>query len=114
MLNQTVLVGRLVREPEVIETENGAKVSNISLAVPRSFKNAEGEYETDFIEVTLWNNIAQSTSEYCKKGDLVGVKGRIQTDSYEKDGEKKFLMKVIADRVTFLSSKSKSEPEPAL
>ena len=114
MLNQAVLVGRLTRDLEVRETENGKMVSNITLAVPRSFKNAEGEYETDFIEVTLWNNIAQSTSEYCKKGDLVGVKGRIQTDSYEKDGEKKLLMKVIADRVTFLSSKSKSEPEPAL
>ena len=114
MLNQAVLVGRIVRDPEVRETENGAKISNLTLAVPRSFKNAEGAYETDFIDVTLWNNIAQSTSEYCKKGDLVGVKGRIQTDSYEKDGEKKLLMKVIADRVTFLSSKSKSEPEPAL
>ena len=114
MLNQTVLVGRIVRDPEIKETENGAKLSNLTLAVPRSYKNEEGVYETDFIDVTLWNNIAQSTSEYCKKGDLVGVKGRIQTDSYEKDGEKKLLMKVIADRVTFLSSKSKSEPEPAL
>ena len=114
MLNQTVLVGRITRDPEVIETEGGSKVSNLTLAVPRSFKNAEGAYATDFIDVTVWNNIAQSTSEYCKKGDLVGVKGRIQTDSYEKDGEKKLLMKVIADRVTFLSSKSKSEPEPAL
>lgn len=114
MLNQTVLVGRIVRDPEIKETENGAKLSNLTLAVPRSYKNEEGVYETDFIDVTLWNNIAQSTSEYCKKGDLVGVKGRIQTDSYEKDGEKKLLMKVIADRVTFLSSKSKSEPESAL
>ena len=114
MLNQAVLVGRIVRDPEVRETENGAKVSNLTLAVPRSFKNAEGEYETDFIDVTLWSNIAVTTSEYCGKGDLVGVKGRIQTDSYEKDGEKKYAMNIIADKVTFLSSKSKSEPEPAL
>ena len=114
MMNQAVLVGRLTRDLEVHETENGKLVSNITLAIPRPYKNEEGVYDTDFIDVTLWNNIAQSTSEYCKKGDLVGVKGRIQTDSYEKDGEKKLLMKVIADRVTFLSSKSKSEPEPAL
>ena len=98
MLNQTVLVGRLVRKPEVIETENGAKVSNISLAVQRSFKNVEGEYETDFIEVTLWNNIAQSTSEYCKKGDLVGVSGRLQVN------EKKEI-ELIGEKITFLSSK---------
>ena len=114
MLNQAVLVGRIVRDPELRETENGAKVSNLTLAVPRSFKNAEGEYETDFIDVTLWAHVAETTNEYCRKGDLVGVKGRIQSDSYEKDGEKKFAMNIIADKVTFLSSKAKTEPEPAL
>lgn len=114
MLNQAVLVGRLTREPDVQENETGSKVSNLTLAVPRSFKNAEGEYETDFIEITLWNSIAENTAEYCHKGDLIGVKGRIQVDSYEKDGEKKFIQKVVADRITFLSSKAKAEPEPAL
>ena len=88
MLNQAVLVGRLTRDPEVIETENGNKVSNISLAIPRNYKNAEGVYETDFIDVTLWNGVAENTAEYCKKGDIVGVKVRIQADSFEKDGEK--------------------------
>ena len=114
MLNQTVLVGRIVRDPEIKETENGAKLSSLTLAVPRSYKNEEGVYETDFIDVTLWSNIAVTTSEYCRKGDLVGVKGRIQTDSYEKDGEKKFAMNIIADKVSFLSSKAKTEPEPEM
>lgn len=114
MLNQAVLVGRIVRDPEIKETENGAKLSNLTLAVPRSYKNEEGVYETDFIDVTLWSNIAVTTSEYCRKGDLVGVKGRIQTDSYEKDGEKKFAMNIIADKVSFLSSKAKTEPEPEM
>lgn len=114
MLNQAVLVGRLTKDPDVVENESGSKVSNLTLAVPRSFKNADGEYESDFIEITLWNNIAENTAEYCKKGDLVGVKGRIQVDSYEKDGEKKFSQKIVAERVTFLSSKTKAEPEPAL
>ena len=114
MLNQVVMVGRLTKDPEVIEIENGKKVSNIAIAVPRNFKNEKGEYETDFIEVTMWNGIAENTAEYCHKGDIVGVKGRIQVDNYEKDGERKTSQRVIAEKLTFLSSKSKSEPEPAL
>ena len=114
MLNQAVLVGRIARDLEVRETENGAKVSNLTLAIPRSYKNADGVYETDFIDVTLCNAVAQKTSEYCRKGDLVGVKARLQADTYEKDGEKKYALNIVADKVTFLSSRAKSEPEPAL
>lgn len=114
MMNQAMLVGRLTKDPEVVESESGTKYSNLTIAVPRNFKNADGVYETDFIEVTLWNNVAQSTSEYCRKGDLIGVRGRIQVDSYEVEGEKRSSQKVIADRVTFLSTKEKAEPEPAL
>ena len=62
----------------------------------------------------MWNGIAENTAAYCHKGDIVGVKGRIQVDNYEKDGEKRSVQKVIAEKLTFLSSKSKSEPEPAL
>jgi len=111
MLNQVVLVGRLVDDPVVQEHENGSKSSYLKLAIPRSYKNADGEYDVDFIDCKLWNNIAQNTSEYCRKGDIVGVKGRVQSSSYEKDGEKKFSMDIVAEKVTFLSSKSKNEPE---
>ena len=112
MLNQVVLVGRLTSDLEAKELEDGKKVTNMTLAIPRSFKNADGEYETDFVECTLWNNIAENTAEYCKKGDIVGVKGRLQTNNYEKeDGSKVFKLDVVAEKVTFLSSKSKDEPE---
>lgn len=111
MLNQTVLVGRLVKNPEIYETENGTKVTNVVLAVPRSYKNSNGEYDTDFIPCTLWKGIAENTAEYVKKGDLIGVKGHIQTRSYEKDEERKFVTEVIAERVTFLSSKRPEEAE---
>ncbi|MBQ7790408.1 MAG: single-stranded DNA-binding protein [Bacilli bacterium] len=104
MLNQVVMVGRLVADPEVKETENGKKVSNITLAVQRSYKNAEGVYETDFIDCTLFDGVAHNTAEYCHKGDIVGVKGRIQTDIYEKDGENKKSTSLIAEKITFLSS----------
>ena len=112
MLNQVVLVGRLTKDLEVKELEDGKKVTNMTLAIPRSFKNADGEYETDFVTCTLWEGVAETTSEYCKKGDIVGVKGRLQTSSYEKeDGNKEFRTQVMAEKVTFLSSRSKDEPE---
>ena len=73
MLNQVVLVGRLTKDPEVRELEDGKKVSSITLAVQRTYKNEEGVYEADFINIDLWNGKAQKTSEYCKKGVIIGV-----------------------------------------
>ena len=113
MLNQVLLVGRLTRDPEVIETENDRKVSNLTVAITRPYKNADGVYDADFIEVTLWNGIAERTAEYCKKGDVIAVRGRIQSDSYEKDGERKFSTRVLAEKISFLQSRAKEEPEPA-
>ena len=111
MLNQLVVIGRLVRDPELRQTENGKNVTNITLAVPRSYKNSNGEYDTDFIDCVLWSTVAESTTEYCKKGDLIGVKGRVQTRVYEKDEEKKYATEVVAEKVTFLSSRKKEEAD---
>ena len=97
MLNQVVIVGRLVKKPIVEENENGRKVSEITLAVPRSYKNAEGIYDTDFIKCVLWNGIAENTAEYCNKGDVIGVKGRLQCLSGNE-------LQLIAEKVSFLSS----------
>ena len=105
MSNLVVIVGRLVKKPILEENQNGKKVCNITLAVPRDFKNDEGIYETDFIKCTLCNVIAENTAEYCKKGDLVGVKGRLETSVYEKEnGEKYRITSVVAEKVSFLSS----------
>ncbi len=110
MLNQVVLVGRLTDDVQVINRENGKKVSSLVLAVQRTFKNSEGVYEADFIRCTLWNAVASSTSEYCHKGDIVGIKGRLQVNSYQdKDGTTKYTTEVIAEKVTFLSSKKSDE-----
>lgn len=110
MLNQAVLVGRIVHDPELKETENGNKLAKITLAVPRSFKNSNGEYDTDFISCVLWKGVAESTVEYCKHGDLVGVKGRIQTRTIElPENEQKHLVEVVAEKVTFLSSKQREK-----
>ena len=105
MLNHAVLVGRIVKDLELKNTDKG-KVANITLAVPRAFKNYKGEYDTDFISCVLWKGVAESTVEYCKKGDLVGIKGRIQTRDVElEDQTHKKHVEVIAEKVTFLSSK---------
>ena len=112
MLNQIILVGRLVKDPEIRKAKNGTSYSYITIAVPRSYKNVNGEYETDFIGCTLWKMMATNTKEYCKKGDILGVKGRIESKVYEKDDETKYKLEVIAERITFLSSnnhESKSE-----
>lgn len=96
MLNQVVLVGRLVDEPTIVK-ENKKERCVITLAVQRIVKNENGENETDFIPCTLWNAIATTTTEYCHKDDIVGVKGRIQVV--------KNKLELIAEKVTFLSSK---------
>lgn len=115
MVNQLVLVGRLVKDPELELTESGKKISVITLAVPRSYKNTNGEYETDFLDCTLWTGVAESTSEYCKTGDILGVKGRLQTRIIERDdGSKYKKMEIVAEKVSFLASAKNAKNEPAI
>lgn len=112
MVNSVILVGRLVQNPELYVTENGKKKSIITLAVPRNYKNIDGEYDTDFLDCILWTGIAESTHEYCKTGDVIGVKGRLQTRMVEKeDGTKQKRVEMIADKVTFLASSNKYKNE---
>ena len=79
MVNQIILVGRLVKTPEVVTTESDKNMSYITLAIPRSYKNENGEYDIDFLDCVLWNSVAENTSEYCKQGDVIGVRGRVQS-----------------------------------
>ena len=105
MINQIMLVGRLVKTPDLFITESGKKGTFITLAVGRPFKNQNGEYDTDFIDCTLWTGVAESTAEYCKTGDVIGIRGRIQTRIAEdENGFKQKIMEIVADKVTFLSS----------
>lgn len=110
MLNQVVLVGRLVRD---IQVNNGndakKKIATITLAVPRSFKNHDGLYDTDFIDCTLWDSVAMNTANYCKKGDIVGIKGRIQSRIVKDEEINKTVVQIVAEKVTFLSSKKEEE-----
>ena len=110
MLNNVILVGRLTTNPEIVEIEHSKKVTTIILAVNRNFKNADGLYDTDFIRCILWNSVASTTTEYCHVGDVIGVKGRLQTSKYEDENKKvHYITDVIAERVTFLSTNKKHE-----
>ena len=110
MVNVVMLIGRLVRDPEIVECENGKKISRITLAVNRKFKSSDGIYHTDFIDCVLWNNFAKNVNEYCKKGDLIGVRGRIQIDAYEKeDGTKRKAIDVVVESLTFLTTAKNKE-----
>lgn len=99
MLNNVVLVGRLTDNPKIVKTESNNTVASVVVAVQRTFKNADGVYETDFIKCILWNNMAFNTAEYCRKGDIVGIKGQLQIN--------KSKVEVIADKITFLTTKKK-------
>ncbi len=107
MINTVALTGRLTRDPELNYTGNGIAVVNFRLAVNRSFKNANGEREADFINCQAWRKTAEIISENLNKGSLIGVEGRIQTRNYQdNDGKTIYITEVVVDNLTFLESKS--------
>ncbi len=110
-MNTLMLVGRLATDIEVKTLESGKEVTNVLLAVTRSYRNADGTYDTDFIDCTLWDGLANNINEYCKKGDLIGIRGRLQTSFYEKDEVKHKSVDVIVEKITFLSSAKPKEED---
>ena len=111
MYNLVYLIGRLTKDPELITTENGKKVMSVNLAVQRSYKNSDGIYETDFIKCVLWEGIATRTAEFCKKGDLIAIRGQVRTSSYTKkeNEEKIYQTEIVVEKVSFLSTKKIEE-----
>ncbi|HET7657689.1 MAG TPA: single-stranded DNA-binding protein [Bacillales bacterium] len=107
MINRTVLVGRLTRDPELRYTPSGVAVASFTIACDRPFTNQQGEREADFIRCVIWHRPAENVANYLKKGSLAGVEGRIQTRSYDdNDGKRVFITEVVADRVQFLEPRS--------
>ncbi|MCP1160748.1 single-stranded DNA-binding protein [Bacillus infantis] len=106
MINQVILVGRLTKSPELKITPGGTSVVNVTVAVNRQFKNQKGEIEADFVQCTLWEKTAENTAQYCQKGSLIGITGRIQTRNYEnQEGKRVYVTEVMADSVRFLEPK---------
>lgn len=110
MINRVVLVGRLTKDPEFRTTPSGVNVANFTLAVNRTFTNAQGEREADFINVVIFRKQAENVNNYLFKGNLAGVDGRIQSRSYENnEGKRVFVTEVVADSVQFLEPKNTSK-----
>ena len=109
MLNRVVLIGRLTKDPELRYTPTGIPVTTFILAVNRSFTNSQGEREADFIPIQVWRKQAENCAKYLSKGRLVAVSGRIQTRSYEQDGQRRYTWEVVADQVQFLEWSEKQE-----
>ena len=110
-MNNVSLIGRFTRDPELRYTSSGTAVINGNLAVTRNFKNAQGNYEADFINVVAWRKTAELIAEHFRKGDMIGLNGRIQTRNYEKDGRKVYVTEVVAENITFIQNKNKGKPD---
>lgn len=109
MINNAVLVGRLTTDPNLRYTGNGTAVAGFTLAVNRNFTKKDGEQDADFINCVIWRKPAETLANYAKKGSLIGVVGRIQTRSYENDGQRVYVTEVVVDNFQFLESRSKQE-----
>ncbi|AID02864.1 MULTISPECIES: single-stranded DNA-binding protein [Staphylococcus] len=110
MINRVVLVGRLTKDPEYRTTPSGVSVATFTLAVNRTFTNAQGEREADFINCVVFRKQADNVNNYLFKGSLAGVDGRIQSRSYEnQEGRRVFVTEVVCDSVQFLEPKNQNQ-----
>lgn len=114
MINNVVLVGRTTKDPELRYTPSNVAVATFSLAVNRTFKDANGERETDFINCVIWRQQAENLANWAKKGALIGITGRIQTRSYEnQQGQRVYVTEVVAENFQMLESRAAREGSSA-
>lgn len=114
-LNQCNFIGRLGKEPEVRYMPNGKAVASLSIAVGSSWKDANGERQeaTEWVNVAAFDKLGEICGEYLKKGSQVFISGRLKTEKYQKDGQDRYITKVIADRMQMLGGKSDGQAAPA-
>ncbi len=112
MVNRVILIGRLVRDPEVRTVPSGQTMARFALAVDRGVANIQGEREVDFIDIVAWRALAERVGAHLRRGRLVGVEGRLQIRRYETaQGKRRKTAEVVADRMRFLDRKP-SEVKP--
>ena len=114
MLNKAFLIGRLVRDPETRMTTSGISVTKFTIAVDRTYRNENGEKTADFLRIVAWRRLAEICGQYLKKGKLVSVEGRLQIDSYEKDGQTRYAADIVADNVQMLDRGNNQTTEAIL
>lgn len=110
-VNQVILMGNLTRDPELRQTPSGQSVVSFSLALNRAYKDQSGDWQeaTDFIDVVAWGPLAERVSQYMTKGRRALVQGRLQSRSWEQDGQKRSKVEVLANDVTFLDGRGEGE-----
>jgi single-strand DNA-binding protein len=114
-MNKAILTGRICSDIELKTTQSGVNVCSFRLAVSRKFKNAEGNYDADFISCVAWRSNADFITKYFKKGDPIEVTGSIQTRNYDKDGQTVYVTEVVVDEASFtLSKKQEGTQDTAL
>lgn len=120
-MNRITVIGRIVRDTELRVVGEGRFVMNNTIAIPRAFKSENGQ-DTDFLNFVAWGKRAELIEEFCNKGDLIGLDGRIQSRTYQKDSEQKvYIVEMNVESVYFLQNRrkknivksSKPQPEPA-
>ena len=105
-MNKAILIGRLTRDPELRTTPTGRNVCQFSIAVNRTYTNASGDRDADFINCVVWDKQAENLARYQKKGNQIAVDGRIQTRNYDdKDGKRVYVTEILANSISFLDSK---------
>lgn len=104
-MNKVFLIGNLTKDPELSQTNSGISVCRFGLAVTRRFQNADGERETDFLNIVVWRGQADNCHKFLKKGSKCAVSGSIQSRSYDaQDGTKRYVTEIVADEVEFIST----------
>lgn len=115
MINNVVLVGRLTKDPELRYTQSNVATASFTLAINRNFKNAEGNREADFISCIMWRQSAENLVNWCRKGQQIGITGRIQTRNYEnQQGQRVYVIEVVAENFHVLEKRDKSADTSSL
>ena len=113
MINNVILMGRMTADAELKSTPNGKYVTSFSIAVERDFTQ-NGERQTDFLNLVAWGKTAEFITIYFGKGNMIAVRGSIQTRQYEKDGSKRTATEVLVDKVSFCGEKTERREEPKI
>ena len=109
MINRVVMVGRMTRDPELRRTGSGAAVTSFTLALNRNYNSADGQ-QADYISCVVWNKVAENVAQYCSKGSLVGVEGRLRSRTYDNaQGQRVYVTEVVCDSVHFLETRAQRE-----
>lgn len=112
-MNKVILIGRLTKQPELYLSQNGTEIVSNSIAVNRNYKNQDGGYDVDFINIVAYRNNAKLIADHCQKGDKIGVTGSIQVRAYTtRDGGTNYVTEIIVDGIEFLQNRTQQAPTP--